>query len=60
LNGSGTVRVNQETAPIKAGDAVPVLLKDVHSVENTSSGDLELMVVGIAMEKGKLDVTDVK
>jgi len=60
MNGSGTVQVDNETAPIKDGDAVPVRVKQVHSIENTSSGDLELMVVGIALEKGKLDVVEVK
>ncbi|MCC6857627.1 MAG: cupin domain-containing protein [Bryobacterales bacterium] len=60
MNGEGSVRVNDETAPIRKGDAVPVLLGDVHSFENTGSGDLEFMVVGIAREKGKLDTIDVQ
>jgi mannose-6-phosphate isomerase-like protein (cupin superfamily) len=60
MNGEGAVRVNNETASIKKGDAVPILLGDIHSLENTGSGDLEFMVVGIAREKGKLDTVDVK
>ncbi len=59
MEGEGTARVNDESAPIRKGDAVPVLVNDVHSIENSSSGDLELMVVGVAMEKGKLDVVNV-
>jgi mannose-6-phosphate isomerase-like protein (cupin superfamily) len=60
MEGEGVVRVNDESAPIRKGDAVPVLTGDVHSIENTSGGDLELMVVGVAMEKGKIDVADVQ
>ena len=59
MEGEGVVRVNDESAPIRKGDAVPVLLEDVHSIENTSGGDLELMVVGMAMEKGKIDAANV-
>jgi mannose-6-phosphate isomerase-like protein (cupin superfamily) len=60
MDGEGVVRVNEESAPIRKGDAVPVLINDVHSIENTGGADLELMVVGVAMEKGKIDVADVK
>jgi mannose-6-phosphate isomerase-like protein (cupin superfamily) len=60
ITGEGTARVNEESAPIHKGDAVPILLSDVHSFENTGSADLELMIVGIAREKGKLDSEDVK
>ncbi len=60
MDGEGVLHVNDESAPVRKGDAVPVLLNDVHSIENASASDLELMVVGIAMEKGKLDVVDVK
>jgi mannose-6-phosphate isomerase-like protein (cupin superfamily) len=60
MEGEGVVRVNDESAPIRKGDAVPVLIEDVHSIENTSGGDLELMVVGVAMEKGKIDVANVQ
>ena len=60
MQGSGTARVNNETASIAKGDAVPILLNDVHSFENTGSSDLEFMIVGIAREKGKLDTVDVK
>jgi mannose-6-phosphate isomerase-like protein (cupin superfamily) len=59
LSGGGRTSVNEESAAIAKGDAVPVLAKDVHSFENTGSEPLELLVVGIALEKGKLDVTDV-
>ena len=60
MNGAGTTRINDETAAIAKGDAVPVLLTDVHSFENPGSADLEFLIVGVAREKGKLDTTDVK
>ena len=60
MEGEGTVRVGEESAPIRKGDAIPVLIGDAHSIENTGAAGLELMVVGVAMEKGKIDVTDVK
>ena len=59
LSGKGRVIVNGETALITAGDAVPVRLHEAHAFENSGSDDLELMVIGIAMEKGKFDFTDV-
>src|SRR5581483_10710493 len=55
IEGQGNARVNSETAEIRKGDAVPVLLNEIHSFENPSNADLEVMVVGIAREKGKLD-----
>lgn len=55
MNGSGTVRINDETAPITKGDAVPVLLTDSSSFENTGSGDLEFLIVGVARIKNVLD-----
>ena len=48
MNGAGTVTVNGETAPIKAGDAVPVDLGQTHSFTQTGSEPLEMMVLGIA------------
>lgn len=55
LNGEGQVRVNDETAEIHKGDAVPVRLNEPHSLTNNSNGDLELMVVGISTQKNVLD-----
>jgi mannose-6-phosphate isomerase-like protein (cupin superfamily) len=58
LNGSGAARVNEETAPFEKDDGLAVLLNDVHSFENTGSGDLELIIVGVAAEKWKLDTVE--
>jgi mannose-6-phosphate isomerase-like protein (cupin superfamily) len=59
VRGDGSVGVNAENAQIKTGDAVPVHAKEAHSFENTGTGDLEFLVFGIALEKGKLDSSDV-
>ena len=55
LNGEGQAQVNDETAAIRKGDAVPVLLNETHAFRNTGSQDLELMIVGIASKKGVLE-----
>jgi mannose-6-phosphate isomerase-like protein (cupin superfamily) len=59
IKGKGTVLVNDENAQIVYGDAIPVRAKEIHSIENNSTEPLELIVYGVALEKGKLDVTDV-
>jgi mannose-6-phosphate isomerase-like protein (cupin superfamily) len=55
LNGDGQVRVNDETAPIHKGDAVPVRFNEAHSFVNNGTGDLELMIVGVSAQKNALD-----
>ncbi|MGO9258618.1 MAG: cupin domain-containing protein [Bryobacteraceae bacterium] len=55
LNGDGEALVNGETAAIHKGDAVPVLLNELHSFKNGGSQDLELMIIGIASQKGVLE-----
>jgi mannose-6-phosphate isomerase-like protein (cupin superfamily) len=59
MNGRGEVQVNEETAPIKTGDVVPVLLDEVHAFRNNGSQDLELMIIGIAAQKWVLDTEQV-
>jgi oxalate decarboxylase/phosphoglucose isomerase-like protein (cupin superfamily) len=62
MNGEGTVTVSAggrggaaETAPIKAMDAIPINLGDVHSFANTGSMPLEFMIVGISRDGHKTD-----
>jgi mannose-6-phosphate isomerase-like protein (cupin superfamily) len=55
LNGDGQVRVDDETAPIHKGDAVPIRFDEAHSIVNNSTGDLELMIVGVSAQKNNLD-----
>ena len=57
LNGKGEAAVGSETAPIAKGDAVPVLLNEVHSFKNNGTEDLEFMIIGIASQKGVLETT---
>jgi mannose-6-phosphate isomerase-like protein (cupin superfamily) len=59
LSGQGRVILNGEAATVVSGDAVPVRLHEAHALENSGSSDLELMVIGVALEKGKFDSTDV-
>jgi len=55
LNGGGQAQVDGETAEIRKGDAVPVLLNQAHAFKNTGSQDLELMIIGIATQKDVLE-----
>jgi mannose-6-phosphate isomerase-like protein (cupin superfamily) len=50
MNGEGTVKVGSETAQIRSGDAVPVMLKQTKSFENTGAAPLELLVVGVVRD----------
>lgn len=60
LTGSGAAYVNDETAPFGKDDGLAVLLNDVHSFENTGEADLEFLIVGVAVEKWKLDPVEEK
>jgi mannose-6-phosphate isomerase-like protein (cupin superfamily) len=53
LSGEGTATVGQETAAIKAGDAIPIRLGELRGFETTGSVPLELMAVGIARDMNK-------
>lgn len=55
MSGEGKVTVGNETAPVKAGDAVPVFLGESKSFANTGGGDLEIMVVGVTRAKWALE-----
>jgi len=59
ISGKGRVVVGGEASTLVAGDAVPVRLHEAHAFESSASDELELMVVGVALEKGKFDSTDV-
>ncbi|HYM12090.1 MAG TPA: cupin domain-containing protein [Bryobacterales bacterium] len=59
-SGRGRVTVDKENAAIGPGDAVPIRLGEAHSFYNPNSQELELMIVGVSLEKGKLDVTELR
>jgi len=60
MGGQGIARVNDEAAVIRKWDAVPVMLNEVHSFENDSTSDLELLIIGVARQKWALDTTEVQ
>jgi mannose-6-phosphate isomerase-like protein (cupin superfamily) len=66
LNGRGSVTIaagwnNPETAPIQVGDAIPILLNEIHSFENTGGEPLEFMIVGVSRDSNKrIDSVDVQ
>ena len=53
MNGEGTATVGAETAPIKAGDAIPLRVGETRAFENTGATPLEFLVVGIARDMSK-------
>ncbi|MES1258761.1 MAG: cupin domain-containing protein [Acidobacteriota bacterium] len=60
MSGQGTVTVGggrggAETAPVKAHDAIPINLSEVHSFTNTGSEPLEFMIVGVSRDGHKTD-----
>ena len=64
MSGSGTFRLGmgnrEEIAPVSEGDAIPVLLGEDHSVDGGRESSLELMIIGVAREKDKLDTVVVE
>ena len=63
MQGEGTVSVvargSKDTAAIRSGDAVPIQLSEVHSIDNPGAQLLELLVVGVARDMRKdLTVVD--
>jgi mannose-6-phosphate isomerase-like protein (cupin superfamily) len=71
MNGQGTLTIpagapsrggggNSETAPIHAGDAIPIQLGEVHSFENTGNEPLEFMIVGVSRDATRrVDTVDI-
>jgi mannose-6-phosphate isomerase-like protein (cupin superfamily) len=55
LSGRGRATIKGEQAEITTGDGIPVRLKEAHGFETTAAEGLELMIIGVAMEKGKFD-----
>jgi mannose-6-phosphate isomerase-like protein (cupin superfamily) len=55
LNGAGRVTVDGQSAAFAADDALFVELGQQHSFSNSGDRDLEMLIIGIALEKDKLD-----
>jgi mannose-6-phosphate isomerase-like protein (cupin superfamily) len=64
MAGQGTVSLagrGQESSPIKTGDAIPIQISEIHSIENNGTEPLELMAVGVARDLHKeMESTDAK
>ena len=54
IRGMGHVEIGSQKVDIREGDAFPVLLKEIYSLTSTQETDLELMVIGVALNKEKL------
>src|SRR5262249_21397323 len=50
IDGEGTATVAGETAPVRAGDAIPIQLNEAHSVENAGTQPLEFLIVGVSRD----------
>jgi mannose-6-phosphate isomerase-like protein (cupin superfamily) len=66
MSGQGAVTVaaegsGSEVSRIRAGDAIPIQLNEVHSFENTGSEPLEFMIVGVSRDSNRrTDSVDVQ
>lgn len=60
IEGRGSITVDDETADLVKGDAVPVSAGEIHSLENASGAPFEFIIYGVALEKGKLDIKTVE
>jgi oxalate decarboxylase/phosphoglucose isomerase-like protein (cupin superfamily) len=61
MKGAGTITVaggggrggNADTASVKEGDAVPIQLSEMHSVENKGTEPLEMLIIGVSRDAGR-------
>jgi mannose-6-phosphate isomerase-like protein (cupin superfamily) len=53
MAGEGRISVGIETATVRAGDAIPIYLNEIHGVENAGGEPLELMLIGVARDMSK-------
>jgi uncharacterized RmlC-like cupin family protein len=59
MSGNGEITIDDQSAPVKAGDAIPITAREAHGLANNGSEPLEVIIIGIAAHKGVLDTTDV-
>ena len=52
LGGPVSMRVDEETVELQAGDAILIAPREVHEMKNVSDGDVEYVVFGISTEQG--------
>lgn len=61
MKGEGSLTVGSETAAVKTGDAIPLEYREAHSLANSGTAPLEIMIVGVARDSARnIDSVDVK
>jgi gentisate 1,2-dioxygenase len=55
ISGEGSTRINQEAAPVRTGDAIPVHFEEAHSFGSSGGTELNLLIIGVARQKGNLE-----
>ena len=54
IQGEGSVTISDregsETVPVRAGDAIPIFLGDVHSFENKGAEPMEFLIIGVSRD----------
>jgi mannose-6-phosphate isomerase-like protein (cupin superfamily) len=58
MNGQGRVTVDDETADVQSGDVIFNPMGAAHGIYNPTGDDLELFIVGVCMEKGRIVAAD--
>ena len=58
LKGHGRVTINNNTYNASPYEAYPCTLHDSHGIYNNTNADMELFILGIAMQKGVVDTKD--
>jgi mannose-6-phosphate isomerase-like protein (cupin superfamily) len=57
MSGEGVAKISSrgqnESAPIRSGDAIPIQLGEVHAFENNGTQPLEFMIVGVSRDMRK-------
>ena len=51
IHGSGLVKVDEQQAAIRAGDALAIRIGETQSITNNSQQPIELLVIGVAQRK---------
>jgi mannose-6-phosphate isomerase-like protein (cupin superfamily) len=53
IAGGGRQGAAPDTASIREGDAIPIQLSEIHSVENKGSKPLELLIIGVSRDANR-------
>jgi oxalate decarboxylase/phosphoglucose isomerase-like protein (cupin superfamily) len=53
LSGAGGRGAAAETATVREGDAIPIQLSEMHSVENKGTEPLEFLIIGVSKDSGR-------